>query len=436
MRTPLRACAALCVAAAAAASAQPTDDDPRSPECQLCQGVVLRALRVYHGARAHADALDLDDAIEEVFVSACANTAHDDCQGTLERFEARFTTLFRTGAHLASDGGRPSVFLANHFICSAADSGEAPPCAPRFELASPAFTSPVAEGASDRLPPAYTCDGEDGDGGERDDDDDDDKAGVSPPLEWAGAPVGTRSFVLMLRAEADFIGDHRDAIAFRYLWLGWDLAAATNSAAAGAALSVEGTNDRGARGYAPPCPPHGGGKQARGWRWWPFVSNPSSMCPSGSPRDKQPRVLANARAQCDSFPYLSPSLPKVYRFELLALDVPRLAGVERGATAQEVWHASRGHVLAAASLDAWYERGADAAAADTVTAGGVQVRAKKGKITSVAGQPTTEGTELPESAVGGPTTEQAGGGGDAPGEEDRRPKRKKKKRSKKATMEL
>lgn len=152
-----------------------------------------------------------------------------------------------------------------------------------MQLESTAFAN------SRMIPPRYTCDAEN----------------LSPPLGWAGAPEGTRSFVL--------ICDDPDAPGG--IWRHWavydippdrsHLPQAVRPLEAESGLK-QAVNDFGRQGYGGPCPPRGHG-------------------------------------------------PHHYRFKLLAVSVDRLplpvkpnvASVEREA---------RKHVIAEASLTGLYER--------------------------------------------------------------------------------
>ncbi len=104
-------------------------------------------------------------------------------------------------------------------------------------LTSPAF----ADGGE--IPRVHTCEGED----------------TSPPLQWQGAPSGTRSFALIVDDP-----DAPDPAAPKMTWVHWvlyNLPAHTAAlAAAVAALpngTGEGLNDWGRPGYGGPCPPIG-----------------------------------------------------------------------------------------------------------------------------------------------------------------------------------
>ncbi len=104
-----------------------------------------------------------------------------------------------------------------------------------FSLKSGAF----APGAA--IPPAHTCDGAD----------------ASPPLEWSGAPAGTRAFALMLHDPDAPAGDWLH-------WAAWNIPAGSHALAAGIPKNAslpdgtqQGRNDFGRPGYGGPCPPGG-----------------------------------------------------------------------------------------------------------------------------------------------------------------------------------
>jgi len=108
-----------------------------------------------------------------------------------------------------------------------------------FSLASDAF----APGAA--IPRQHTCEGQD----------------LSPPLAWAGAPAGTRSFALIVDDP-----DAPDPKAPTMTWVHWvlynippEVAALPPGAARGGlpAGTREGTNDWRRTGYGGPCPPIG-----------------------------------------------------------------------------------------------------------------------------------------------------------------------------------
>jgi Raf kinase inhibitor-like YbhB/YbcL family protein len=99
------------------------------------------------------------------------------------------------------------------------------------------FSSAFSEGGS--IPALHTCQGAD----------------LSPSLEWSGAPVETRSFVLVL--------EDPDAPAGVWChWLLYDVGPKIHNLAQGyraGSLGLSGANDFGKPGYGGPCPPKGHG---------------------------------------------------------------------------------------------------------------------------------------------------------------------------------
>ena len=148
-----------------------------------------------------------------------------------------------------------------------------------FTVSSPGFKDGHA------VPRRFTCDGDD----------------VSPPLEWAGAPAGTRAFALMV--------DDPDAPSGHFThWLVSDMGADRGSLAEDEVPNggaTEGANDFGRIGYGGPCPPRGHG-------------------------------------------------PHRYQFHVFALAQP--LQLSRGFTRRDFDKALRGHVLGTAVVKATYER--------------------------------------------------------------------------------
>jgi len=98
-------------------------------------------------------------------------------------------------------------------------------------LSSPAF----ADGAG--IPTRFTCDGE----------------GISPEVDWSGAPTATAALALTVIDP--------DAGGFVH-WLVYDIPAASAGSLAenvgtGPGTPPQGANGRGKAGYAGPCPPSG-----------------------------------------------------------------------------------------------------------------------------------------------------------------------------------
>jgi Raf kinase inhibitor-like YbhB/YbcL family protein len=105
-----------------------------------------------------------------------------------------------------------------------------------FKITSQAFS------ASQKIPPKYTCDGED----------------VSPDLEWSGAPANTKSFALIV--------DDPDAPSGSFNhWVLYGLAGNISKLPEGLPRQPEvtepvckqGISDFGRPGYGGPCPPSG-----------------------------------------------------------------------------------------------------------------------------------------------------------------------------------
>jgi hypothetical protein len=105
-----------------------------------------------------------------------------------------------------------------------------------FTLESPAFQ------ANKEIPQQYTCDGSD----------------ISPPLRWANAPEGTKSFALIVDDP-----DAPDPKAPKMTWVHWvlyNIPATMMNLPEGAHKvknSNEAMNDWKAEGYRGPCPPVG-----------------------------------------------------------------------------------------------------------------------------------------------------------------------------------
>lgn len=103
-----------------------------------------------------------------------------------------------------------------------------------LELHSPSFRP------GERIPTEHACEGAD----------------RSPPLEWSGAPLETKSFALIVH---DPDAPHGDFVH----WVVFDLPATASSLRAGIGPddqifgARQGTNDFGRRGWGGPCPPPG-----------------------------------------------------------------------------------------------------------------------------------------------------------------------------------
>ena len=108
-----------------------------------------------------------------------------------------------------------------------------------FTLSSPAFEN------GEPIPRRYTCEGDD----------------VSPPLEWAGVPAGTKSLALSVEDP-----DAPDPAHPKRVWVHWvlyDIPADIGEIPSGVGGrdlpdgTLEGLNDWKKLGYGGPCPPIG-----------------------------------------------------------------------------------------------------------------------------------------------------------------------------------
>ena len=97
-------------------------------------------------------------------------------------------------------------------------------------LSSPAF------GNHGSIPAEHTCDGR----------------GTPPPLEWSGAPQGTRSFALVVD-DPDAPDPKAPKRTFVH-WVAYDIPSSATRLDGG---HRDGTNDAHGRGYTGPCPPVG-----------------------------------------------------------------------------------------------------------------------------------------------------------------------------------
>jgi hypothetical protein len=108
-----------------------------------------------------------------------------------------------------------------------------------FTISSPAF---APNGA---IPSKYTCEGAD----------------TSPPLEWSGAPNGTRSFALIVD-DPDAPDPAKPQRVYVH-WVVYNIPPTTSNLAEGAGKSGlpqgarQGSNDWGKQTYGGPCPPIG-----------------------------------------------------------------------------------------------------------------------------------------------------------------------------------
>lgn len=136
-------------------------------------------------------------------------------------------------------GATGAGLLAAALVATSCGGGSSHPAAAggfkNVAPASIAVRSP-AFGSGRAIPRVYTCSGR----------------GTSPPLQWSGAPDGTRELVLLMR-DIDAPGGN-----FVH-WVVAGIPPGTDSVTAGHVPrgGVQGVNSTGSVGYTPPCPPHG-----------------------------------------------------------------------------------------------------------------------------------------------------------------------------------
>ena len=96
------------------------------------------------------------------------------------------------------------------------------------------------------LPVAYTCDGK----------------SLSPQLSWSGAPLGTKSYALIMHTIPGPARPGEIAAAVSYSWVLYNIPAATTSIAEGASnVGTAGVQSHGAGAYGAPCSQGPGVKQ-------------------------------------------------------------------------------------------------------------------------------------------------------------------------------
>jgi Raf kinase inhibitor-like YbhB/YbcL family protein len=129
----------------------------------------------------------------------------------------------------ATRSAAATVLAAALTLVSCGTAGQGAPVAPRtMSVSSVAFIASV-------LPQRYTCHG----------------AGINPPLDWSGAPTGTKSFALV-------VDDSSAPITPDIYWLVFDIGPGTtdiqeDSLPTGARQAL---NSAGTPGYDAPCPTH------------------------------------------------------------------------------------------------------------------------------------------------------------------------------------
>jgi Raf kinase inhibitor-like YbhB/YbcL family protein len=135
----------------------------------------------------------------------------------------------RRRGRLATRYAAAAVLAAVLALSGCGTAGQGAPVAPRtMSVSSVAFSGSV-------LPQTYTCHG----------------AGINPPLNWSGAPTGTKSFALV-------VDDSSAPITPYIYWLVFDIGPGTtdiqeDSLPTGARQAL---NSAGTPGYDAPCPTH------------------------------------------------------------------------------------------------------------------------------------------------------------------------------------
>ena len=257
--------------------------------------------------------------------------SRDDCHGAVERVDdALERALLAEGARDDLGLATTSMLQVRHGACH----GRKAPCGDVFEVNCPACHLDGAVGRRS-LPARHTCDGD----------------GLSPALEWAGAPPGTRSFALSLRQirgpdddtpllpeeeEEDEDADGGGGLSMRHmrfdhLWFGWDVPGAARGWAA-----------------AQPLP----------------AAAPHAPTPSFWDRDEAVQQITT-RVETYSPPCIPSGTNGAFRFEVLALGAPpplavapapprkkkRRAAAPAVATFDDFARDARRHVLATAHID-------------------------------------------------------------------------------------
>lgn len=139
-----------------------------------------------------------------------------------------------------------------------------------LDLISTAFSN------GGRIPARHTCEGPD----------------TSPPLQWSGAPVGTRSFALIC-------SDPDAPAGTWYHWAIYDIPSDASGLPEdcppdGRDGIRQAINDFGRRGYAGPCPPRGHGTHHYHFRLYALEVEHLPL--KGSPRCREVERAAKSRA--------------------------------------------------------------------------------------------------------------------------------------------
>lgn len=122
--------------------------------------------------------------------------------------------------------------------------------------------------SQDVLPQRYTCHG----------------AGINPPLDWSGAPSGTKSFALV-------VDDSSAPITPDIYWLVFDIGPGTTEIQEGSLPTGarQAMNSAGMAAYDPPCPAH-----PHAYRFTVYALNAVLNLPQGAPLMTAWTAIANA----------------------------------------------------------------------------------------------------------------------------------------------
>ena len=131
--------------------------------------------------------------------------------------------------------------------------------AQKLSIADLRISSPAFE-EHGRIPARHTVEGED----------------VSPPLQWSGAPQGTKAFAIVCHDPDAPLVD-----GFTH-WLAYGISGDTSELSEGAGGLVTGTNSFGNAGYGGPAPPPGHGTHH--YYFWIYALDSKLDLPPGLER--------------------------------------------------------------------------------------------------------------------------------------------------------
>jgi Raf kinase inhibitor-like YbhB/YbcL family protein len=108
---------------------------------------------------------------------------------------------------------------------------------------------------------------------------------ISPPLEWSGAPPGTKSFALV-------VDDSNTPITPYVYWIVFDISPAASGILQGQLPpgTRQAQNSAGKAAYDPPCP----GAQSHGYRFAIYALDKTIDLPNGAPLSKAWPAIAAA----------------------------------------------------------------------------------------------------------------------------------------------